>query len=195
MTAEEAAPEAVRLPGGRAAKSFPLGTWEHHTTLGRCVHVLAAVNGAVSEIGLDETGDPLLLSQLARRQVKRPRRSDGRFHFSVGYEVPCAADPFWAWISPHSDRADEDARRAENVRIIAAADPDGQRLVGLRSDAEGHHYHFKRTLLVGRAMSLGWRRGLLDQHCFALLNNALVHHRSIHGQPLVSRNSLRMSAR
>ena len=38
------------------------------------------------------------------------------------------------------------------------------------------------------------RRGLLDQHCFALLNNALVRHRSIHGQPLVSRNSLRVRA-
>lgn len=75
MTAEDSAPQAVRLPGGRTAKSLPLGTWEHHTPTGRCVHLLAAVNGAVSEIGLDEAGDPLLLSQLARRQVKRPRRS------------------------------------------------------------------------------------------------------------------------
>ena len=194
MTADEAAPAAVRLPGGRAAKSFPLGTWEHHTSLGRCVHVLAAVNGAVSEIGLDEAGDPLLLGQLARRQVKRPRRSDGRFHFSIAYEVPCAADPFWAWISPHAGRVDQDARRAEHVRIIAAADPDGQRIVGLRSDAESHHYHFKRTLLIGRAMSLGWRRGLLDQYCFALLNNALVRQRALHGKPATSRGWSRAGA-
>lgn len=177
MSAEESAPQAVRLPGGRTAKSLPLGTWEHHTLTGRCVHLLAAVNGAVSEIGLDEAGDPLLLSQLARRQVKRPRRSNGQFHFCVGYEVPCPADPFWVWISPHPDRPENHAR-PENLRIIAATDPDGQRLVGLRSDAEGHHRQFKSTLLVGRAMSLGWRRGLLDQYCFALLNNALVRHRA-----------------
>jgi hypothetical protein len=91
------------------------------------------------------------------------------------------------WISPHADHPDKDAARAENVRIIAATDPDGQRIVGLRSDAEAHHYHYKRTLLVGRAMSLGWRRGLLDQYCFALLNNAVVRHRHIDAQPAISR--------
>lgn len=179
MTGEEVAPQAVRLPGGRTAKSLPLGTWEHHTLTGRCVHLLAAVNGALSEIGLDEAGDPILLAQLARRQVKRPRRANGQFHFSVGYEIPCAADPFWVWVSPHPDRPGGQAGRPENLRIIAATDPDGQRLVGLRSDAEGHHRQFKSTLLVGRAMSLGWRRGLLDHYCFALLNNALVRHRAL----------------
>jgi hypothetical protein len=184
---EEVAPSVVRLPGGRLGKSYPLGTWEHTTPAGACTHLLAAVNGAVSEIGLDETGDPVLLGQLARRQVKRPRRSDGSFHFSVGYEVPCPLEPFWVWISPHADHPDKDAARAENVRIIAATDPDGQRIVGLRSDAEAHHYHYKRTLLVGRAMSLGWRRGLLDQYCFALLNNAVVRHRHIDAQPAISR--------
>ncbi|WP_460966695.1 hypothetical protein [Pedococcus soli] len=185
--AAETAPSAVRLPNGRSAKSFPLGTWTHDTPTGPCTHILAAVNGAVSEIGLDESGDPVLLGQLARRQVKRPRRADGRFHFSVGYEMPCQAGAFWVWVSPHADRADLHARRSENVRIIAATDPDGQRIVGIRSDAESHHYHFKRTLLVGRAMSLGWRRGLLDQYCFALLNNSIVRWRSTHGQPALTR--------
>lgn len=32
-------------------------------------------------------------------------------------------------------------------------------------------------------MSLGWRRGLLDHYCFALLNNALVRHRALQGSP------------
>lgn len=177
------APAAVQLPGGRTAKSYPLGTWQHDPPAGTCLHLLAAVNGAVSEIGLDETGDPVLLSQLERRQVKRPRRSDGTYHFSVGYQVPCPAGPFLVWVSPHADRADDDARRAEHVRVIAATDPDGQRVVGIRSDAESHHYHYKRTLLVGRAMSLGWRRGLLDQYSYALLNNALALHRHRREQP------------
>lgn len=184
-TSTDTTPLAVRIPargsqpgtGDRTARSHPLGTWEHTPHGARCLHVLAAINGAVCEIALDERGDPALLAQLARRQVKRPRRSDGTYHFSVGYEVPCPHSPFWVWISPHGTAENRNSR-AENVRIIAAADPDGQRLVGIRSDAESHHFHYKRTLLVGRAMSKGWRRGLLDQYCFALLNNALVAHRA-----------------
>lgn len=179
LAGADSAPATLRLPSGRTAKTYALGAWEHLGTTGQCVHVLAAVNGAVSEVGLDEGGDPVLLGQLARRQVKRPRRGDGRFHFSVGYEVPCADGAFWVWISPHASRGDTDTGRPENVRVIAAADPDGQRIVGLRSDAESHHYHYKRTLLVGRAMTLGWRRGLLDQYAYALLHNALVRHRHL----------------
>jgi hypothetical protein len=54
---------------------------------------------------------------------------------------------FWVAASPglegrRAPRADQDARRAERVHIIAAADPDGRRSVGLRSDAENYPYHF-----------------------------------------------------
>lgn len=169
-------PTSVRLPTGRAASSYPLGTWEHDVAGRACRHLVAAVNGAACEIGLADTGDPVLRGLLARRQVKRPRRGTGEYHFSVGYEVPCPAEPFLVWISPHNKPPTEPAR-AEHVRIISAADPDGTRIVGIRSDAEGHHSMFKRTLLIDRAMTLGARRGLLDQHAYALMHNALVLHR------------------
>jgi hypothetical protein len=193
-TTTEQTPDAVRLPGGRSARSYPLGTWEHTTASGTCRHLLAAVGGAVVEIGLDEAGDPQLLTHLSRRQVKRPRRSDGTFHFSVGYEVPCPVEPFWVWISPHTTDAAHRSRRADQLRVIAAGDPDGQRILGIRSDAESHHYHYKRTLLVGRAMSKGWRRGLLDQHAYALLHNAVVAHRAQHRIEQPDRGALGLSS-
>lgn len=44
------------------------------------------------------------------------------------------------------------------------------------------HSQFKRTLLVDRAMSLGWRRGLVDYYAYALMANALTEHRWLREQ-------------
>jgi len=156
-----------------------LGTWEHGEDAGRCQHLLAAVDGAVCETGLDEEGKPVVLHRLTRRQVKRPRRNSGRFHFNVGYEVPCERGSFLAWVTPHAEPGDADARRADAVRVIAEGEPDFDRLYGLRNDAESFNSQLKRTLLVDRAMSLGGRRQLLDVLCFGLLNNAVTHHATL----------------
>ena len=173
-TSSTATPSLLRLPGGRAARSTVLGTWEHAPGGRRCLHHVAAVDGAPCEIALDETGDPALVAQLARRQVKRPRGKDGRYRFSAAYEIPCTQGPFWVWLSPHAERGDADAHRAETFRIITAGDPDGARLYGIRSDAESHHSQFKQTLRNSRAMSLGAARGLLDQYAYALGHNAVI---------------------
>ncbi|TFH68195.1 hypothetical protein [Cellulomonas sp. HD19AZ1] len=85
---------------------FTLGTWQHDAATGPCTHQLAAVDGAVSEIGLDEAGRPVVLGRLHRAQVKRPRRSSGRFHFNVGYTVPCPQGAFPAWVTPHGATGD-----------------------------------------------------------------------------------------
>lgn len=162
---------------GRRARSYPLGTVSHRLPTGTCSHQLATLAGRVVEIGLDETGDPVVLAHLARGPVKRSRRSHGDFHFNVGYHLNCPLEPFTVWLSPHP-RDNQDARRAENLRIIPPGDPDFIRLHGLRSDAESFHSNFKRTLLVDRQMSLGWRRGLVDVYCFALMNNAFAEHRA-----------------
>lgn len=153
-----------------------LGTWEHGDDAGPCRHLLAAVDGAVCETGLDEEGKPTVLQRLVRRQVKRPRRTSGRYHFNVGYEVPCDRGSFLAWVTPHAQPGDRDARRADAVRVIAEGEPDFDRLYGLRNDAESFNSQLKRTLLVDRAMSLGGRRQLLDVLCFGLLNNAVTAH-------------------
>lgn len=173
----DATPAMLRLPNGRAARASMLGAWEHDPGGRRCVHLIAAVDGAPCEITLDEAGDPTLVGALSRRQVKRPRTKDGRYRFSAGYEVACSREPFWVWLSPHAERGDDSARRAETFRIITANDPDGSTLYGIRSDAEAHHNEYKQTLRNTRAMSVGARRGLLDQYMFALGHNAVVAHR------------------
>jgi hypothetical protein len=161
-----------------APRWLALGTWEHDTHAGACTHQLAAVDGAVHEIGLDEAGALAVIGRLDRKQVKRPRRSTGRYHFNVAYEVPCDHGAFLAWVTPHGHAGDPDHRRADAVRVIAEGEADFAHLYGVRNDAESFNSQLKRTLLVDRAMSLGGARQLLDVLCFGLLNNAMNEHRA-----------------
>lgn len=162
---------------GHRARSYPLGTVTHTPGAVPCHHQLAAINGQVVELGLDETGDPVVVSRLERGPVKRSRRATGRYYFNVAYQVSCAREPFTTWLSPHPTD-DSDPTRPHNLRIIPEEDPDFARLHGLRNDSENFHSNLKRTLIVGRAMSLGWRRGLLDVYCYGLLSNALTEYRA-----------------
>jgi hypothetical protein len=157
---------------------FTLGTWEHDTAEGSCTHQLAAVDGAVHEFALDDAGTPVATARLERRQVKRPRRSSGSYHFNVGYEVPCPDGAFLAWVTPHAEPGDTEHRRADAVRVIAQGEPDFASLYGLRNDSEAFNSQLKRTLLVDRAMSLGAHRQLLDVLCFGLLNNTTNAYRA-----------------
>ena len=171
--------QAVRLGNGRMAKSYPLGPANHDTPTGPCSHVLATINGRVVELDLDEGGDPVVVATPRRGPIKRSRRSDGHFHFNLGYDVQCSAGDFTVWLSPHGTSGS--SARPENLRSIPDDDADSLRLRGLRSDAESFHANLKRTLLVDRAMSLGWRRGLLDIYGFALLNNAITESVAVRG--------------
>lgn len=161
-----------------ASRWFALGTWEHDVPSGLCTHQLAAVDGAVSEVALDDAGKPVVLGRLERKQVKRPRRASGLYHFNVAYEVPCESGAFLAWVTPHGEPGDAKHRRADAVRVIAEGEPDFDRLYGLRNDAESFNSQLKRSLLVGRAMSLGGRRQLLDVLCYAVLHNATNEYRA-----------------
>lgn len=166
----------VQTPEGRRARSYPLGTVTHQLPTGPCHHQLAAAGGHVVEIDLDERGDPVIVGHLTRTQVKRARRAHGEYHFNVGYLLKCPTEPFLVWLSPHPGR-DGDVGRPEQLRILPTGDPDAQRLYGLRSDAESFHSGYKRTLIVDRAMSLGWRRGLVDLYAYSLYTNALTEYR------------------
>ena len=167
----------VKTPEGRRARSLPLGPISHQLPTGPCVHQIAAAGGQIVEIDLDETGDPVIVRTLTRTAVKRSRRATGQYHFNVGFRLECPQEPFTTWLSPHA-HAGGDTRRPEQLRIISPGDPDATRIGGLRSDAESFHSHFKRTLIVDRAMSLGWRRGLVDIYCFCAYNNALTEYRA-----------------
>lgn len=164
--------QAVRIPNGRTAKSYPLGVVTHPTPTGACGHHLATIGGRVVQLDLDEGGDPVVVATPRRGPIKRSRRTNGEYHFNLGYDVQCHFGDFTVWLSPHAGH--DGAARPENLRAIPDDDPDSLRLRGLRSDAESFHANLKRTLLVDRAMSLGWRRGLIDTYAFSLLNNAIT---------------------
>lgn len=168
--------QSVKTDRGKRKPTLPLGVMTHDTASGPCAHTLVAIGGAVAEVDLDETGDPVITAYLRRGPVKRARRRDGRFYFNVGYQVACEQGPFEVWLSPHPQRPGDP--RPEHLRILADDDPDALRLKGLRSDAESVHAQFKRTLITDRAMSLGWRRGLVDYYCFAWYSNALTERRA-----------------
>ncbi len=154
--------------------SAPGSTTPH----GPCTHQLAAVDGAVSEIGLDETGTPGRLGRLERRQVKRPRRATGRYHFNVAYEVPCPAGGFLAWVTPHAEPGDTEHRRADAVRVIAEGEPDFTGSTGSATTPKAFNSQLKRTLLVDRAMSLG---GAPPTPRRPLLRAAQQHHQRLPG--------------
>ena len=178
-TGDTAGLNSVRRPDGRKARSYPLPPVTHTTPAGlSCTHQLVSINGQVVQIDLDESGDPVVTSVPVRGPVKRSRRSTGAYHFNVSYTLDCPPDDLTIWLSPHPG-PDGDLRRPQNIRIIAPDDPDFLGLSTVRSDAENFHDNLKRTLLVGRQMSLGWRRGLVDLYSYALLNNAIAEQRAL----------------
>lgn len=191
------AKSAARKGKNNAPRFFALGTWEHDVPAeagagtGTCTHQLGAVDGAVSEIALSDEGSPIIRSRLERRQIKRPRRASGRYHFNVAYEVPCEHGSFTAWVTPHALAGERDHSRADAVRVIAEGEPTFDRIYGLRNDAESFNSELKRTLLVDRAMSLGARRQLLDVLCYALLHNAVNAARAENGTTRLRRPDLR----
>jgi len=188
----EATARLVRLPGARRARSHPLGIITHDTIAGPCNHLLAAVNGVVVELDLDDAGDPVIRHELDRGAVKRSRRKDGRHHFNVGYHIPCRTEPFITWLSPHASK--DGNSRPEHLRVLPDADPDTRTIRGIRSDAESNHSQYKRTLLTDRAMSLGWRRGLIDYYAYGWYSNALTEFHALPAAPGTADRSTRRRA-
>lgn len=163
---------AVLAPDGKRYPNYPLGTVTHDGPFGTCTHHLAAINGRPADIGLDDTGDPVLLAFLERGPIKRARRKNGKYHFNAAWDVLCPHGTFTTWINPHAKK-DGDPR-PEIFRLLPDGDPDYLNIRGIRSDAESTHAQFKRTLITERAMSVGWRRGLIDYYAFAWYSNALT---------------------
>jgi len=162
----------VKTGDGKRVLSIPLGVATHQTATGPCHHTLAAINGAVTEVDLDESGDPVIRSTLARGPIKRARRQHGLYHFNIAYRISCPHGDYDVWLSPHAKTPGDP--RPEALRVLPDGDPDTLRLRGLRSDAESVHSGFKRTLITERAMALGWRRGLLEYYSYAWYTNALA---------------------
>lgn len=163
-------PSAIRMPNGTLARGFLLEPITHTTSSGPCTHTLAAVAGRVVEIDLDDKGDPFILRETHRGPIKRSSRKSGNYHFNVGITLFCPNEPFTTWLAPHPTNTNP--HRPEHLRLIPEGDDVWKSIRGIRSDAEGTWSQLKRTLIADRSASLGWRRGLIDLHTFAILNNA-----------------------
>lgn len=111
-------------------------------------------------------------------QVRRYTRPGGRYRFSVGVRVPCAAGPFTAWISPHPGPGDTTAGRADQLRLLPPHEELFDELYGLRNDSEAINANYKRTHIFDRAPVLGAKRQLFDLLAWSILNNATAwwHH-------------------
>lgn len=162
-----------KAAGTRNVKQYPLGVHTHRVGRRECRHNLICHDGAVHQLDLDDSGEADLSEPLRRVQVKRTRRRNG-YRFTIGVEIACRHGHFTTWLSPHPRTDETHNRRPENIRLLPQADPYFQTVYGLRNDSESLNSGFKRTLLVERAMSLGWQRQLLDFYAYAILTNSVA---------------------
>lgn len=162
-------------PGAtKKAKQYPLGVVTHRVGRRDCRHNLISHDGAICQADLDDAGNAMIGEPLRRVQVKRFAKPGGGFRFTLGTEVVCRHGNFTVWISPHPKKDEPHNRRPENIRLLPEADPHFQTIYGLRNDSESLNSGFKRTLIVDRAMSLGWRRQLIDLYSYGILTNTVA---------------------
>jgi hypothetical protein len=122
------------------------------------------------------------------RRVGNPiRKNTNRtFRTYVEYEVPCprGRDP-QVIREPTFSQEDDPFNVPENIRQIPPGDPDYERLMGRRSDAESANRGIDDQLYLRRARSLGARRQLFDLFAHAFVENSVARkrHRSGAGPP------------
>ena len=155
----------------RVPKKTTLGAVSHPTGQGDCTHVLQSHDGGIVDVKLADDGRPVVVSHATRRQVKRARRKNGTYTFSMQIQIRCSRGDFTIWVSPHAKKDGDPT--PERIRLLPPADPYFQTLYNLRNDAESINSQFKRSLLLDRAPSLGWERQLLDVIGFCILHNSL----------------------
>src|SRR5690606_3270749 len=127
-------------------------------------HTLHTDNGTIVDVTLADDGTPTIVGRARRKQVKRSQRADGTYRFNLAVTVPCPHGEFTIWVSPHPTKPRDTT--PEHVRLLPPEDPDFAALYGRRNDAESINSQFKRTLLVDRAVSVGWQRQLFDLLAF-----------------------------
>jgi hypothetical protein len=160
----------------RRVKSLPLPPVSHEVMNGKqCRHQLMLIDGAVVEVDFDEDGSSLVeVSRPTKHQVKRSRRSGGRYHFVDGYEIECRHGSFVTWLCPHKEFNGDDGRRtAENHRIFPEGSEHFRRLFGAgRNSSEGGNAHHKDTYPHKRSQSSGRLPVHLDMHLYFIGQNA-----------------------
>lgn len=86
----------------RIVRRLPFGVWTHDRPGGNCSHTIAAIDGALVEIDHDEQGELITVQHAQRRQIKRARRTDGTYHFTLISTIDCDNGQVELLVSPHS---------------------------------------------------------------------------------------------
>ena len=108
-------------------------------------------------------------------RTKTLRRSDrDSWRFYGEYQLPDLIGGGTTRI--RLDRTSQDVKagfnREENLRAIAPADPDHDRLMARRNDTESGNRLLDDSMLRERAHTVGWRRQLLNITTWAAMRNA-----------------------
>ena len=147
------------------------------------VHLYAR-GGAIGIGELTDTGD-LLFIALRRVRTHRTRDKNGKFRWYNDYRLPDTHGAGVVTVRLHGNAEDAARKlnRTENVRPIAADDPDFDRLYPRRNDAESINRSLDDSLWLRRAHSLGHARQLLNLLGYALMVNGLALHQQRRRQP------------
>jgi hypothetical protein len=180
VAAAKAAVKSPRRKGGRRqeksvhledkAISLPDGTERTLRLYGR--------GGALGLGELTDTGD-VAFTELARTRTHRNADRNGRYRWYNDYQLPERHGGGTLTVRLHGNNADRARKlnRTENLRPIAATDPDFARLYPRRNDAESINRDLDDTLYLRRAHSVGHARQHLNLLGYALVVNAVALHR------------------
>lgn len=140
-----------------------------------------SVGGRLARLDYTDDGTEVLVPLTRASNISR-RNPGGDYRTYVEYEVPHPEGRKRIKIREATfNRADDTFNRAENVRQIPPGDPDFDRLIGRRSDAEAANRVVDDHLYLRRAMSIGARGQLFDLVCHAFMQNSVARLR--HGGP------------
>jgi hypothetical protein len=139
---------------------------------------LYARDGALGLGELTDTGT-LTFTELPRVRTHRNADKSGRYRWYNDYRLPDHLGGGTLTVRLHGNDDDRARKlnRTENLRPIAATDPDFDRLYPRRNDAESINRDLDDTLYLRRAHTLGHARQHLNLLGYALVTNAVTLHR------------------
>jgi hypothetical protein len=145
---------------------------------------LYARDGALGIGELTDTGE-LTFTELRRKRTHRNADKNGRYRWYNDYQLPDRHGGGTLTVRLHGNDDDRTRKlnRTENLRPIAASDPDFARLYPRRNDAESINRDLDDTLYLRRAHSLGHARQHVNLLGYALIVNGIATRRYAQRRP------------
>lgn len=158
--------------GGRVERSVYFDTISHVISKKECRHELYCVGGRLVETDVDETGAPVVVGEPILDSIER--RGTGPYRIYGVFTIKCPSRDLSVRL-PAWQQAKDTKRgfsRAEHLRLIPPGSRNYLRIYPRRADAESSNRDLKRTLVDGRAHSLGHVRQEFDLLGWGLMVNA-----------------------